>query len=154
MLAISLCLGLIACGDDEEEVVVPPTELSNPNNNPDNPDNHDNGDHLSAEAAKFVGKWAGRGPLTTYNGAIKSTPPGIWIFKEDGTFNWNCNPISGYVTEQSGEWHYNPEIKMIIANSASSISFNWKVLEITDNSWTGEASFGGTQTYSRVVESN
>ena len=129
---VSLCT--ISCGgDDKDENEYTPTNTNTKN----------------SESQKFVGKWVGRGPISSGT-TIKSIPQGTWQFNTDGTYYWKAfSNISGYDTSNSGNWHYNPQTKVLITDSH--LSINWQILDISENSWTGIMSYGSTScTYRRV----
>lgn len=80
------------------------------------------------EAKMFIGTWSGYG---------------TWTFNEDGTCEYSYN--SSY----SGHWSYNSETKTLITDV---LNWNWQILNITENSWTGThlAGKGTTTTFTRV----
>lgn len=82
----------------------------------------------NSEAKMFIGTWSGYG---------------TWTFNEDGTCKYSYN--SSY----SGSWSYNSETKTLITNV---LNWNWQILNVTENSWTGThlAGKGTTTTFTRV----
>ena len=81
-----------------------------------------------SEAKMFIGTWGGYG---------------TWTFNEDGTCEYS------YYDDYSGHWSYNAETKTLITDI---LTWNWQILNITENSWTGThlAGKGSTITYTRT----
>ena len=81
-----------------------------------------------SEAKMFIGTWSGYG---------------TWTFNEDGTCEYSYN--SSY----SGHWSYNSETKTLITDV---LNWNWQILNVTENSWTGTHLAGkrSTITFTRV----
>lgn len=82
----------------------------------------------NSEAKMFIGTWYGYG---------------TWTFNEDGTCDYSYNG------SYSGHWSYNSEAKILITDV---LSWNWQILNVTENSWTGTHLAGkkSTITYTRV----
>ncbi len=94
-----------------------------------NSDNEEDvGNIQDAEARKFIGKWDGYG---------------YWEFNEDGTCSYSYN------STYNGTWKYEKNSKTLITDV---LNWNWQIISISDDQWTGTHLAGkkGTYTYSRV----
>ena len=104
------------------------------------PDSND-GNHNDIEASTdnsnakmFIGTWSGYG---------------TWTFNADGTCSYNYVSWDGKSSWHTGTWSYNEETKTLITDV---LTWNWQILNISENSWTGTHLAGqkNTHTYSRV----
>lgn len=80
-----------------------------------------------AEAKKFIGTWSGYG---------------TWTFNADGTCKYYYN------SNHTGHWSYAADTKTLITDIAT---WNWQILAVSEDSWTGTHLAGkkGTYTYTR-----
>lgn len=87
------------------------------------------------EAKKFIGSWVSH--------SLANGGGGIWTFNADGTCSYSRN------FDYTGEWRYVPESKVL---TTTILSWNWEIISISDDIWTGKALSGdkNTYTYERV----
>lgn len=105
-------------------------------------DNDEDGKHNNnieastdnSHAKMFIGTWSGYG---------------TWTFNADGTCSYNYVSWDGKSSWHTGTWSYNEETKTLITDV---LTWNWQILNISENSWTGTHLAGqkNTHTYSRV----
>ena len=81
-----------------------------------------------SEADMFIGTWSGHGE---------------WTFNADGTCMYE------YFDQYEGHWTYDSESRTLITDV---LEWNWKIINVSENMWTGEHLAGSkdTYTYSRV----
>lgn len=98
----------------------------------DNDDDPIESGTADAEAKKFIGTWEGYG---------------TWTFNADGTCMYEYN------STYRGHWSYAADSKTLITDI---LEWNWLVLAISEDSWTGTHLAGkkSTFTYTRVKNLN
>ena len=81
-----------------------------------------------SETDMFIGTWSGHGE---------------WTFNADGTCMYE------YFDQYEGHWTYDSESRTLITDV---LEWNWKIINVSENMWTGEHLAGSkdTYTYSRV----
>lgn len=85
----------------------------------------------------FVGIWSGRGP--------HYTTIGTWQFFADGTYEWNVYNTYNYHYGENGTWRYNAEKGILITSSPN--SWNWEILDVTEDNWIGRLLSDGDAVY-------